>query len=153
MGKDKTDLRMDCLKSWGCPTSKTKIWSYLSNDNSTEIYENFYEVLNFLLAEEDDTEDIIRYIYQTNLESSQTFKACIITMFRKSYQDESSQDITEDLYFLTKVFPTYLEGKDTHLLFENLWEILKEIGFNEDQICSAWGLSLCPILDPSFWRW
>lgn len=146
MGKEKTELRIDCLKSWGCPTSKTKIWSYLSNDNSTEIYENFYEVLNFLIAEEDDTEDIIRQIYQTNLERSQTFKECIITMFRKSYQTEISQDITEDLYFLSEVFPTYLEGKDTHLLFENLWQILKELGFNEDQICSAWGLSLCPIL-------
>ena len=159
--QDKIDKLIDCLTAWGCPSTKSKIWFYIDciDDSPSDIYENFYEVLNSLevlntlVAEEDKIGDIIGKfkISRTNLESSQTLKECITTMLRKSFQTEINQEITENLYFLTQVVPKYLEGKNKHLLFENLWEILKELGFSEDQICSVWGLSLCPILEhPSY---
>jgi hypothetical protein len=42
--------------------------------------------------------------------------------------------------FLYNEVPKYLDSwKDTELLFNNFWEILKDLGFTDDEIGYAWG--------------
>jgi hypothetical protein len=131
------------------PRTKMEIGSNIENYSATQLYEKFYEVLDLLGPEQEDTEDDTKKseILLTNLKISRTLKESISTMLCESFQTEINQEIKKNPDFLRKVVPTYLESKDTRLLFERLWKILEELGkehgFNEEQICCAWAVSLC----------
>jgi hypothetical protein len=68
-------------------------------------------------------------------------------MLNKSLQQTSIDlnTVENNPSFLYSEVPKHLDSwKDTQLFFNNLWEILKELKFTDDEIGVAWGVILYP---------
>jgi hypothetical protein len=136
------NLSISQLKIKGYYIGQSDIWSLIENspfNTPKEIYNKFWSVFDYLLG-------LIRFNKdaKTNIE----LLGQPIAAMLNNYFEEISIDlkaVENNSLFLSSEVPKYLDSwKDTELFFKNLWEILKELKFTDDEIGVAWGVILYP---------
>lgn len=123
---------------------QSDIWSVIEKSpiNTTkEVYKEFWSVFNYLL-------DLIRFNKdpKTNIELlGQPIAAMLNNCLEEKETSIDLKTVENNPLFLHTEVPKYLDSwEDTELFFNNLWGILKELKFTDDEIGVAWGVILYP---------
>jgi hypothetical protein len=118
------------------------IWSVIEKspiNTANELYNKFWSVFNYLL-------ELIRFDKDAKT-NTELLGQPIARMLNKFLQQTSIDlnTVENNPSFLYSEVPKHLDSwKDTQLFFDNLWEILKELKFTDDEIGVAWGVILYP---------
>jgi len=118
------------------------IWSVIEKspiNTANELYNKFWSVFNYLL-------ELIRFDKDAKT-NTELLAQPIARMLNKFLQQTSIDlnTVENNPSFLYSEVPKHLDSwKDTQLFFDNLWEILKELKFTDDEIGVAWGVILYP---------
>jgi len=136
------NLSISQWKIAGYYIGQSDIWSVIENspfNTANEVYKKFWSVFDYLLELIHFNKDYKTYI--------ELLGQPIARMLNKSLEKISIDlnAVENNPSFLHTEVPKYLDSwKDTELFFNNLWEILKELKFTDDEIGFAWGVILYP---------